>query len=70
MARKKEESEEGESLGSDLEQMVAMLEKAEVDYDKTEYDDDGDHETRLLINDEALFRFDEDGNLLSVDVVS
>ena len=30
---KHDEEDEAETLGSDLEQMVAMLEKAEIDYE-------------------------------------
>jgi hypothetical protein len=68
MAKKKrDEDEDGpESLGSDLEQMVAMLEKAEIDYDQ---DTEDEEETKLIIQDEQIFRFDEDGNLVSTDVI-
>jgi hypothetical protein len=67
MAKKKrDEEDEAEGLGSDLEQMIAMLEKAEVDYEKTEDVDDGDEETRLVINDNVFAQFDEEGNLLNM----
>lgn len=64
MAKKKhDEEDEAEGLGSDLEQMVAMLEKAEIDYEK-DTDDEGD--TTLTINDDYFASFDEDGNLQSM----
>jgi hypothetical protein len=68
MARKKRNDEEdgAESLGSDLEQMIAILEKAEIDYEKTEDADDGDEETILVISDDIYAHFDEEGNLLSM----
>ena len=62
--RHEEEEEETESAGSDLEQLVAMLERAEVDYEKTDSDD----EILVFVGDDnqASFYFDEDGNLLRV----
>lgn len=55
-----EDEEETEAPGSDLEQMIAMLERAEVDYEKTDSDD----ETLLIVGDsETMMYFDEDGNL-------
>ena len=63
----KQRDEESESIGSDLEQMVAMLEKAEVDY---ELDDEDEEEQILTINDSTQMSFNEDGDLLSVDTIS
>lgn len=64
MARKKhDEEEEAETLGSDLEQLVAMLEKAEIDYDQ-ETDEEGN--TDVMMNGHSVMSFDEDGNLLDV----
>lgn len=67
MGRKYDEDEseqETEETGSDLEQLIAMLEKAEVDYEKTDSDDE------ILVfvgdNNQASFYFDEDGNLSRV----
>lgn len=62
-SKKHDEEDEAETLGSDLEQMVAMLEKAEIDYEQ-DMDDEG--QTELNVNDKSIFLFDEDGNLLEV----
>ena len=56
----RDEAEEQEALGSDLDQAVAMLEKAEIDHDLDE-DDDGDQ--FLTINGAAYMVFDAEGTL-------
>lgn len=65
-SKKHDEESEAESLGSDLEQMIAMLEKAEIEYDKQQSEDDGDESTTLVINDDIYAEFDDEGNLLSM----
>ena len=59
----KDRDDELEGLGSDLEQMIAMLEKAEVDYE-ADYEDE--EETILDINGNTRMTFNEDGELLNV----
>lgn len=65
MTRKKQrdEEDESESSGNDLEQMVAMLEKAEIDYDQTT---EPEGITALEVNG-ATMLFDEDGNLTDME---
>jgi len=59
--------EENEEIGSDLEQMIAMLEKAEIDY----YKDEEEHEhelVTLIINDDSIrMYFNEDGDLVEIN---
>lgn len=59
----KDRDEDLEALGSDLEQMIAMLEKAEIDYD-ADYEDE--EETILDIGNDTRMTFNEDGDLLTV----
>jgi len=58
MGKKKIDDES--EVGTDLEQMIAMLEKAEIDYDLSESDDG---ETQHLEVNGAEVIFDEEGNL-------
>jgi hypothetical protein len=69
MGKKHDEEDESESSGSDLEQMVAMVEKAEIDYDKQTSEDDGDDSTELIIDGSIVLSFDDEGNLQSVGTV-
>lgn len=58
--------EENEKLGSDLEQMVAMLEKAEIDYVQDEVYD-GEYLINIIeIDDRITMNFDEEGNLKEI----
>ncbi len=59
--------EELETVGSDLEQMIAMLEKAEIDYD-VDYEDA--EEVVLDIDSVTRMTFNEDGDLLTVGLIS
>ena len=59
----KERDEDLEAMGSDLEQMIAMLEKAEIDYD-ADYEDE--EETIVDIDGNTRMTFNENGDLLSV----
>jgi hypothetical protein len=61
-----ERDDELESVGSDLEQMIAMLEKAEIDYE-ADYEDE--EETILDINGATRMTFNEDGDLTSVNLI-
>ncbi|HBI01816.1 MAG TPA: hypothetical protein DDY18_09370 [Flavobacterium sp.] len=61
--RQNEEEDESVATGTDLEQMIAMLEKAEVDYEKTDSDD----EILLIVGDsDTMMYFNEDGDLQRV----
>ncbi len=62
----KDRDEDLEALGSDLEQMIAMLEKAEIDYD-ADYEDE--EETILDIGNNTRMTFNEDGDLLTVSQI-
>jgi len=67
---KKKQESEGENIGSDMEQMIAMLEKAEIDYTE---DDDGDSDEEVFniidINESVRMVFDEDGDLLEINPI-
>ena len=71
--------DQGEEIGSDLEQMIAMLERSEIDYlhqydgedseegeEELSLDDLGSH---IDINDSVRMVFDADGNLLEVKLI-
>lgn len=61
--RQNEDEDESVATGTDLEQMIAMLEKAEVDYEKTDSDD----EILLIVGDsDTMMYFNEDGDLQRV----
>lgn len=62
----KERDEELETVGSDLEQMVAMLEKAEIDYN---LDDEDEEDQALDIDGITRATFNEDGDLLSIGLI-
>ncbi len=62
----KDRDEDLEAIGSDLEQMIAMLEKAEIDYD-ADYEDE--EETILDIGNDTRMTFNEDGDLLTVSPI-
>lgn len=61
-----------EEMGTDLEQMIAMLEGAEVDHDKVFFEDEDDEDDEddqtitLEINGKVFMVFDPDGSLLDV----
>lgn len=61
MKKRELEEEEAETTGNDLEQLIAMLERAEVDYEKTDSDDE-----ILVIVGESYMYFSEDGDLQRV----
>lgn len=63
--RKESDEEESEATGTDLDQMIAMLEKAEVDYTK-EDSDDGEIRINVGEDEGSSFYFSEDGDLLRV----
>lgn len=69
MARKEKHDEDdgSETVGSDIEQMIAMLERAEVDYDKQNSDEEDDDESSIVIEDILRMNFDADGNLTGVE---
>lgn len=71
MGRKDKHDEEdgSETIGSDLEQMIAMLERAEVDYEKQDSDDEDNDESSIVIDDLLQLNFDEDGTLTGVERV-
>lgn len=65
-------NDESEELGTDLEQMKAMLEQSEIDYNEDYLDEDGDEDeafTVLDINDTVRMIFDEEGTLLEVSPI-
>lgn len=62
----REKDEELETIGSDLEQMIAMLEKAEIDYD-VDYEDA--EETILDVEGVSRMTFNEDGDLLEMTLI-
>ena len=62
-----------EAPGSDLDQMVAMLERSEIDYveqvDEGGEEENGEVLTILDINDTVRMIFDEDGGLLELNPI-
>jgi hypothetical protein len=58
-----------EEIGSDLELMIAMLEKSEIDYTEDEDGEDEDLSTTVDINDTVRMVFDEEGNLIEVNPI-
>jgi hypothetical protein len=66
--RERDEDEEAD-IGSDLEQIVAILEKSEIDHSEDQDGDDDEIFTVLSINDTVQMIFDEDGNLVEVNPV-
>lgn len=65
--KRNEEEDGSETIGSDVEQTIAMLERAEIDYDKQDSDDEDDNTVSIVIEDTLKMNFDEDGNLTSVE---
>lgn len=57
---------EEQEIGNDLEQIVAMLERSEIDYYQDEDGDEDEQVTIVDINDSVRMVFDEEGELLSV----
>ena len=57
----KERDDDLESVGSDFEQIIAMLEKAEIDYEI------GEDESTVQINGEIHFAFTEEGDLKYIE---
>lgn len=66
--------EETEEVGTDLEQMVSMLEEAEIDYVEdylNDEEEEGDDDSLIVldINDTVRMVFDSDGSLLEVNPI-
>jgi thiamine phosphate synthase YjbQ (UPF0047 family) len=69
----RERDEEEQEVGSDLEQIISMLERSEIDYlHQYEGEDSDDVEemgSYVDINDTVRMSFDEEGNLLEVNPI-
>lgn len=66
-----------EEIGNDLEQVIAMLEKSEIDYVHQYDGEDGEDDDLDLdelgsyidVNDTVRMTFDEEGNLLEINPI-
>lgn len=64
--RERDEDDSMVEEGSDLEQILAMLERSEIDHEM----DSDDEESTIYVNDKVEMVFDEDGNLLNINAIS
>jgi hypothetical protein len=68
---KKKQESEGENIGSDLEQMIAMLEKSEIDYSEEDgsIDEDEEQFTIVDVNESVRMIFDDEGDLMEINPI-
>lgn len=66
-----------EEMGSDLEQIIAILERSEIDYTH-QYEGENDEDdlnlnefgSYIYVNDTTIMTFDEEGSLLEINSVA
>ena len=64
--RERDSDDDLEAQGSDLDQMIAMLERSEIDYD---VDHEDEEETIVDINGSSRMTFNEEGELLAITLI-